>query len=272
MAGKRLLQSVSCLCGAEVRVDPVSQDRRVTCPSCQSTFDFVVTLDQASRNTRLTLILPRSALKPEGESLAFSPAPKEPPSPPPKAVTRVTKKGAGKTIKAVLARCECGESFPVEDTGELTSIQSCPECKRSYHVVFKIESGSKLKSAIIVPTKPIVHRGEKLRTLLTKPPPAEAPNNPSPATGNTDPFGSGKKGRTRVTKESRQTSAAARSKDPVEVPAGSQAVPCSCGETFVIRRKDLGQVLTCAGCGQKARAVEGCDPQTLAPILRMRPV
>jgi len=139
-------------------------------------------------------------------------------------------------------------------------------------VVFKIESGSKLKSAIIVPTKPIVHRGEKLRTLLTKPPPAEAPNNPSPATGNTDPFGSGKKGRTRVTKESRQTSAAARSKDPVEVPAGSQAVPCSCGETFVIRRKDLGQVLTCAGCGQKARAVEGCDPQTLAPILRMRPV
>jgi hypothetical protein len=272
MASKRQIQSVSCLCGAEVRVDPVSQDRRVTCPSCQSTFDFVVTLDQASRNTRLTLILPRSALKPEGESLAFSSAAKEPPSPPPRAATRVTKKSAGKTIKAVLARCECGESFPVEDTGELTSIQSCPECKRSYHVVFKIESGSKLKSAIIVPTKPIVHRGEKLRTLITKPPQADPPKSFPQESGNTDPFGSGKKGRTRMTKVSRQTSDSSRPKAPVEVPAGSQAVPCSCGETFVIRRKDLGQVLTCTGCGQKARAVEGCDPQTLAPILRMRPV
>jgi hypothetical protein len=75
-----------------------------------------------------------------------------------------------------------------------------------------------------------------------------------------------------VTKVSRQTPPSAGSKAPVEVPAGSQAVPCPCGETFVIRRKDVGQVLTCAGCGQKARAVEGCDPQTLAPILRLRPV
>jgi hypothetical protein len=269
MPSKRMTQSVSCLCGAQVRVDPVSPDRRVTCPSCQSSFDFVVTMDQASRNTRLSLILPRSALKPEGESLALSPMAKEPPSPPPLAVTRVTKKSAGKTIKAVLARCECGETFAVEDTGELTSIQSCPECKRAYHVVFKIESGSKFKSAIIVPTKPIVHRGEKLRTLLTKPAPAASPESVPPPPAGPDPFGSGKKGRTRVTKVSRQ---AAPSPRPAEVPAGSQAVPCSCGEFFVIRRKDVGQVLACAACGQKARAVEGCDPQTLAPILRMRPV
>ncbi|HLY75657.1 MAG TPA: hypothetical protein VKU80_16160 [Planctomycetota bacterium] len=269
MPGKRLIQSVSCLCGAEVRVDPVSQDRRITCPSCQSTFDFVVTMDKASRNTRLTLILPRSALKPEGESLALSSSAKQPPSPPPRAVTRVTKKSGGKAVQSAPVLCECGETFTVEDIGELTSIQSCPECKRAYHVVFKIESGSKLKSAIIVPTKPIVHRGEKLRTLLTKPPPEAPPEDlPQPSDGS-DPFGSGRKGRTRVTKVSRQAS---RSKPAVEVPAGSQAVPCSCGEVFVIRRKDLGQVLTCAACGKKGRAVEGCDPQTLAPILRMKPV
>ncbi|HLY11926.1 MAG TPA: hypothetical protein VKW04_21680 [Planctomycetota bacterium] len=279
MPNKRPIQSVSCLCGAEVRVDPVSQDRRVTCPACSSTFDFVVTMDQASRSPRLSLILPRSALKPEGESLALSPSAKEadaPPPPPPRAVTRVPKRATGKTIKAVLARCECGESFPVEDTGELTSVQSCPACSRAYHVVFKIESGSSMKSAIIVPTKPIVHRGEKLRTILSKPskgatqaPPSKGE---SPDSNTTDFFGPGKKGRTRVTKVSRNTSVPSKPKAPPEIPAGAQAAPCSCGGTFVVRRRDVGQVLTCGDCGAKSRAVESRDPQTLAPVIRMKPV
>jgi len=141
MPPKKPDAKVSCLCGSQVRVDPLSGERRVTCPSCGSTFDYVVTIDQASKAPRLSLILPKGALKPNGESLALAPSarapepeaefipvpdPEPPPPPPPKAVTRVPKKGGGKTIKAVIARCECGQDFPVEDTGELTSMQSCP--------------------------------------------------------------------------------------------------------------------------------------------------
>ncbi len=293
MPAKKPLPKVSCLCGFQVRVDPLSGDRRVTCPNCQSTFDYVVTIDQASHAPRLSLILPKAALKPEGESLALVPSAKatepepepvpeaefvpdpepQPPPPPPKSVTRISKKGAGKTIRAVIARCECGQDFPVEDTGELTSVQSCPVCSRAYHVVFKVTGGT--KSAIIVPTKPIVHRGEKLRTVLTKPP--KAPTQAPPPKGNTqmsttDFFGPGKKGRTRVTKVSRNTTVQPKSKGPVEIPAGAQAAPCACGGTFVVRRKDVGQVLACSACGAKSRAMEVRDPQTLAPIIRMKPV
>lgn len=290
MPSKKPDAKVSCLCGSQVRVDPLSGDRRVTCPSCGSTFDYVVTIDQASHAPRLSLILPKGALKPDGESLALSPSARaaepepasepeaeftpvpdpEPPPPPPKAVTRVSKKGGGKTIRAVVARCECGQDFPVEDTGELTSVQSCPVCNREYHVVFKLTGG--VKSAIIVPTKPIVHRsGDKLRSVVSKPSKGTQVKNKGDLT-TTDFFGPGKKGRTRVTKVSRNTRITPKPKVPVEIPAGAQAAPCACGETFVVRRKDVGQVLTCASCGAKSKASEVRDPQTLAPIIRMKPV
>jgi hypothetical protein len=300
MPSKKPDAKVSCLCGFQVRVDPLSGNRQVTCPSCGSTFDYVVTIDQASHAPRLSLILPRGALKPEGESLALVPsarpsepepepepaqepvaefveepeAPPEPPPPPPKSVTRISKKGAGKTIKGVIARCECGQDFPVEDNGELTSVQSCPVCDRAYHVVFKLSGG--IKSAIIVPTKPIVHRSsEKLRTVLAKPPPAKGNTkvrgNTQEST-TTDFFGAGKKGRTRVTKISRNTTVQPKPKAPKEIPPGAQAAECPCGDKFIVRRKDVGQVLTCDSCGTKYRAAEVRDPQTLAPVIRMRPV
>ena len=289
MPPKKPDPKVSCLCGSQVRVDPLSGDRRVTCPSCGSTFDYVVTIDQASKAPRLSLILPKGALKPDGESLALSPSarapepepeaeaaefvpePEPPPPPPPKAVTRVSKKGGGKTIKAVIARCECGQDFPVEDNGELTSVQSCPVCDRAYHVVFKLSGG--MKSAIIVPTKPIVHRsGDKLRSVVSKAPKGTTQVKRNNDSTTTDFFGPGRKGRTRVTKVSRNTKITPKPKAPVEIPAGAQAAPCACGETFVVRRKDVGQVLTCAGCGAKSKASEVRDPQTLAPIIRMKPV
>src|SRR5882724_8443572 len=97
MASKRPLQSVSCLCGTEVKVDPMDRDRRVTCSGCGNTFDFAVTMDQSNRNSRVSLILPRGIFKPEGESLAlsprrpeptaeFEPLPEPPPPPPPRSV------------------------------------------------------------------------------------------------------------------------------------------------------------------------------------------
>src|SRR5436190_9151588 len=164
------LPKVSCLCGATVKVDPLRQDRRVTCPNCNNTFDFVVTVDAARKKSMVSLVLPKAAMKTEGESLAFlgerpaSEAKAQPeyqpdlfaeakskpakPAPPPKApapkgVTKVPRKGSGKTISVPMATCECGAVFPLEDNGELTSLQSCPQCNLTYHVIFKIESGTK---------------------------------------------------------------------------------------------------------------------------------
>lgn len=273
----RKIHKVSCLCGAEVRVDPLSTDRRVTCPSCNSTFDFVVTVDAGRRSSRLSIVLPRAAMKTEGESLgktapkaepkAAPPAPKAATQAPkavtqvPKGVTRISKKSSGKTIQISMANCECGATFPLEDTGELATVQSCPQCNRTYHVVFKIEHGSKRKTAIVVPDKPIVHR----RTTAPAPKPSPAGDKPDPIA---DIF-TERRNRTRVAKKSGRTSVP-KPKAPPEIPPGAQGVPCSCGELFVVRRKDLDREMTCAGCGRKASFEEARDPQTLAPMLRIR--
>jgi len=270
------VQQVSCLCGTTVRVDPLKQDRRVTCPGCNSTFGFVVTVDASKKKSMISLVLPKAAMKTEGESLAmkgglqpqaefqpdlFAETKTRPQKPAPaskapaaKAVTKVPRKSSGRTISVPMATCECGAVFPLEDNGELTSLQSCPQCNLTYHVVFKIEPGTKQKTAIIVPEKPVI----KHRMNTVAPPKAQA------RPGDVTDFFT-KKGRTRVSKLSVKPKA-----PPPEIPPGAQGVPCSCGQVFVVRRRDLGQEKTCEGCGKVATFEEGRDPQTLAPVIRIK--
>ena len=265
----RKIHKVSCLCGAEVRVDPLSMDRHVTCPNCNSSFDFVVTVDASRRNSRLSIVLPRAAMKTEGESLgkagpkpeskAAAPATQAPKGATqvPKGVTKVPKKSSGKTIQICMANCECGATFPLEDTGELATMQSCPQCNRTYHVIFKIEHGTRKKTAIIVPDKPVPQR----KTMA--PPPSK------PAGGKADPMADIFTERRNRTKKTARTSVPKPKTSP-EIPPGAQGVPCPCGEIFVVRRKDLGSEKTCAGCGRASTFEEARDPQTLAPVIRIR--
>jgi len=270
------MQKASCLCGATLRVDPLKQDRRVTCPDCNNSFDFVVTMDAARKQSMISLVLSRAAMKTEGESLAhlgerpeqaefqqdlFAETKSKPPkpAPPPKApaakgVTKVPRKSAGKTINVPMATCECGAVFPLEDNGELTSLQSCPQCNLTYHVIFKIEPGTKRKTAIIVPEKPVI----KHRMQTVAPPKSQG------RPGDVTDFFT-KKGRTRVSKMSVKSKAA-----PPEIPPGAQGVPCSCGQIFVVRRRDVGQQKTCEGCGKESTFEEARDPQTLAPVIRIK--
>lgn len=276
----RAYQKVSCLCGAQIRVDPSSTDRRVTCPSCGSNFDFVVTLDPGRKRSKVSIVLPRAAMKTEGESLGKAsgkpaasktaapknPEPKAaPPPPPPPTPSRVTRKVSPKTVYALTGNCECGTVFPLFDTGELATVQACPECNRAYHVVFKLEPGTRKKTAILVPDKLAL---PKSRTLAAPPKPPKGATRTGKTAANdpgsrvTDFFTPGGKKRTQVTK--------ARTKTPPEIPPGAQGVPCPCGELFVVRRRDVGRSLTCGGCGKTASFEEARDPQSLAPIIRIK--
>jgi len=273
---------VSCVCGADVRVDPMNRDRRVTCRNCGNTFDFAVTMDSVGHNSRISLILPRGALKPEGESLATSvprtepsaPAPEPlaafeeivaPPPPEPPAPIRVTRKKTGQTIQTLMGHCECGAVFPLLDTGELTTMQSCPQCNRSYHVVFRLIPGTRQKTAMIVPEKPVLHR--RMGTTA----PSKAPKG---ATKTGQAVAPPEKSRTRVraTKAMKPMTVPAQPKPPPEVPVGAQSVACSCGEIFVVRRKEIDQERSCSGCGRRVTFQESRHPQTLAPILRIKPL
>jgi hypothetical protein len=267
----RKIHKVSCLCGAECRVDPLNTDRHVICPSCGSSFDFVVTVDAGKRNPRLSIVLPRAAMKTEGESLgktgpkasppkAVTQAPKAEAPPPTPPVTRISRKTSGKTVQLSMANCECGASFPLEDTGELATMQSCPQCNRTYHVVFKLEPGTRKKTAIVVPDKPMPQK----RTLAPSPKPSAGGKPDAIADIFTE-----RRNRTKVVKKAARTSVP-KPKPAPEIPPGAQGVPCSCGEMFVVRRKDLGSDMTCGGCGRKATFEEARDPQTLAPTLRIR--
>jgi len=160
----RAWQKISCLCGADVRVDLMSTDRRVICPTCSNTFDFVVTMDSERKNSRLSLILPKGALNTPSQTLADFPAPAPappPPAPAPRAMTRVTKKVPAKAPRGLSGTCDCGESFSLVDDGELMSIQSCPACARSYYVVFKLEPGTHAKTAMLVLYKQPPSKGAK---------------------------------------------------------------------------------------------------------------
>ena len=265
----RTIQKISCPCGAELRVDPRAANRRVTCPGCRNTFDFVVTMDASRKSSRLSLVLTRDVMHTEGESLGAASAtsdaeePEQAPPPPkaapaPKSVAKVSKKAAPKGSSASVANCECGATFPLEDTGELTSMQSCPQCNRTYHVVFRIEPGTKKKVPIVVPGKPIVHR----RTI----PPSSRPA--SAADPMADVF-TERRNRTKVSKKSVRMPAG-KLKPPPEIPPGAQGVPCPCGQIFVVRRKDIGTEMACEACGKAAVFEEARDYQTLAPIIRIR--
>ena len=279
----RSLAKVSCVCGASLRVDPSSNDRHVTCPSCNNTFDFVVSMDAAKRRARVSIVLSKAAMKTEGDSLGKAdgplkpapPAPKAPPTPPPvkpmPKVTRVSRKVGGKTTKAIMGNCECGASFPLEDTDELTIVQTCPQCNILYHVVFKLEPGTHVKTAMLVPEKPKL---PKSRTIA-RPAVPQFPDGPPPSPEDirvTDFFTPSKKARTKVGKPkvSNTKAKTVAPKPPPEIPPGAQGVPCSCGTTFVVRRKDLMGELTCEGCGKVAKFEEARDPQTLAPVIRIR--
>lgn len=163
-------QKISCLCGADVRVDLMSTDRRVVCPTCSNTFDFVVTMDSERKNSRLSLILPKGALNSPSQTLADFPAPAyAPPPPAPKALTRVTKRTPAKPGRGGLTgTCDCGLSFALIDDGELMSIQSCPSCARSYYVVFKLEPGTRTKTAMLVLHKQPPAKGGTMRAKKGK--------------------------------------------------------------------------------------------------------
>lgn len=270
----RRFEKASCLCGAEFRIDPLSQDRRVNCPSCGGTFDFVVTMDSAVKRSRVSLVLPRAALKTEGET--WESLAKARPESVQRAVTRVSKKDPAKRVGLPMAACECGAEFPIVDTGELATMQSCPQCNLIYHVVFKLEPGTREKTALLVPEKPKAQKSRISGTPKEAPPAPEMPKR-TQVRGRTqkvptitDALDTGKKNRTRAMTQATRPSPTVKRKAPPEIPIGAQGVMCRCGEMFIVRRKDIGTKKPCEGCGKVATFEEARDPQTLAPIIRIR--
>lgn len=271
-------QFVSCPCGTEVRVDPMKGDRRVICPNCNSPLDFIVAMDAKLKKPRVSIIIPMGLMKTEGASLGSAPAspppPAEPvpvePAPAAPPSTRGVRRGSGKTIRGIIATCECGGTFPVNEE-ELTTVQSCPKCKVSYHVVVKRDE-DKRKSAILVPVKPVGKNAGANKTMISKPVPgqtaAKARTQKVPAVAPKEKAGQtvAKKPKAGVTKYF----TIAPSGPPPEVPPGAQAVACTCGEYLIVRRRDVEKGMTCETCDRKAEFVMVRDPQSLAPIIKLK--
>jgi DNA-directed RNA polymerase subunit M/transcription elongation factor TFIIS len=253
--GARAVHKVSCPCGAALRFNPMAADRRLKCPSCGLVLDFVVSVDGRSKRSRVSIVVSPEAVRTEGESLANT-GNKEP-APAVEAPARGSTSGprpkpSGKTIKGVMGTCICGTLFPVDEE-ELTTIQACPQCGVEYHCVVKIERGSRQRTAILVPVKTAQVRR-----------PSIAPQVLMPATTRT-----GK--RTQLPPPKARSRTAAVPKPPPQIPPGAQAVPCACGEILVVRKKDVSRGMTCPGCGTVHKLQEVPDPQTLIPIIRIRP-
>jgi hypothetical protein len=248
---RRQPNEFSCECGERISVDPMTKERRIPCPRCGKPVDFTVNFD-TTRHTILVSPVVRSA---------------PPPSPGDRAAAEA-RKPAGRAGRGVNARCSCGTSFAIDEQG-LDEVKSCPGCDVSYHIVVKTEAGGK-RVAYLVPQKPMVRRDEILRaTIVRKKPGSEGePDNPTAAPEAVV----SRRSHTRVIvpKSAAKPVPPVRRKPAPEVPPGAQAVPCPCGQTFIVRKTDLVQGLTCDSCGLVATFQETRDPQTLAPVLRIR--
>jgi predicted nucleic acid-binding Zn-ribbon protein len=150
----------------------------------------------------------------------------------------------------VLGTCICGTSFPVDDE-ELTSIQACPNCGVEYHVVVKMERGTRERSAILVPVKTVTVRRPSIAPRPMPP--------PSTRSGKRTVLPA--KGKTRVSVP----------KAPPVIPPGAQRVDCDCGEPLVVRKKDVVRGMACPACGRILKFQEVPNPQTLVPVIRIRP-
>lgn len=246
--GMKAVHKVSCPCGAGVRVDAQTAERSVRCPKCNRLLDFVVSIDARSRRAKVSIVVSMDAMMLEGQSLGLGTSKKKGPPPP---VEPPRTRVPPRTVKGVFGTCICGTSFPVDDQ-ELTTIAPCPRCGIEYHVVVKIERGTKKKTAMLVPVKSEVARRPTISPAAPPPPSATR---------------SGK--RTQAPMRAR-TKVAAPKPAPVEIPPGAQAVACSCGETLVVRRKDVVRGMLCPSCGRGLKFKEEIDPQTLAPRISLR--
>ena len=246
----RLPNEFSCACGARISIDPMTKERCIPCPRCGTPIDFTVNFDTKRRTILVSQVV----------------RPVPPPSPVSRAAADAEKSG-GRPGRGVKARCSCGSTFAIDEQ-RLDELQSCPDCRCGYRIVVKTESGGK-RVAILVPEKPIVHRDEIIRaTIFRKKPGSEGEPDPRKAP---EPVVS-RMSHTRVVvgKPAAKPAPAVRRKPAPQVPVGAQAVPCSCGETFIVRKKDIVQGLPCANCGLVATFEETRDPQTLAPTIRIK--
>lgn len=257
---------LSCPCGADVRVDPLDQKRGLSCPKCGLSINFVVSVDPLDRKrSKVSLIVPLNAVDGVGESLGTiirkSPmAPKKPSKtvsvrsvtrksaiPPARAssppVPPPSPRPAGRPAKGVLAECPCGSAFPVDES-DLASLQYCPGCGIRYHIVVKLEHGTRNKTALLVPAKVMGQRDGR-----SVPP-------PKPAAPSRKTVGVTKVRRTAAT----------------ELIPGVQSVPCLCGATLAVRRRDVQHGMSCPACRRSLAFSEVRDPQTLAPLIRVREV
>jgi hypothetical protein len=241
-------QRVSCPCGTTLKVDPMKGERRARCPSCGLVLDFVVTLNEKSRKPSVSIVVSPEAMNVGSETLATLPHAKakevSPPEPAPAPSESARTRVGGRTVKAVLGSCICGASFPVDDR-ELTSIQACPKCGIEYHVVVKLEPGTRKKTAILVPVKTVPVRRQ------TIPPP---------------PAGTKSIKKTQVIKAGKGRTGAVPMPASPSV-AGAQIVACFCGEQLQVRKRDVAPGLECPSCHRGLRFQEVIHPQTLQPMI-----
>jgi hypothetical protein len=251
---------VSCLCGADIAVDPRSERRAVDCPKCGVSVDFVVSIDPKFKSPRVSIVLPRSAFASFESPSEDKGGAAAQPKPEPK-----TRKGEPQDAPAgdgLATSCTCGATLIV-DAEELTSVQTCTLCGTAFHVVLKRVPGSTRKEVILVPKKIAPSR----KSIMAPSPPPSARAGATRLTQKQGP-------RTKVTttRAGGKTVAPRKNKSSGEAPPGSQFVLCRCGETLLVYRKDVGRDIPCRGCGTLLHLHETLDPQTLRPKVEATPV
>ncbi len=299
---------LSCPCGADIRIDARSTKRIVACPQCHLTLDFVVSMDPRTRKPRVALVMSADSLKPPPAPVKPKTAKVRTVRPPlanarPGMVTAPCSCGATLEIEAdelagdkTCDSCDTAYHMVVKldrETGQKSAIlvpkgplpgrkpkpDALPTPPRTIARATRKVRVSRLRLPAIAartpndPLPPIEHArsrslwgAEAPRPGTPPAPPKAAPPlplefqlAPDPDPGRPAEGPSARDGRSKP-------------RMPPEIPPGAQRVQCPCGEYFIVRRRDVGHEQDCPGCAKRITFIETRDPQSLAPVIRARPV
>jgi ssDNA-binding Zn-finger/Zn-ribbon topoisomerase 1 len=250
MSAKGNIHTVSCPCGASIRVDIDEEAEAISCPECRQTLKLAVSQDPSSKRIRVGVVLSMDALLTSKGK---------------KGQTRVPGVIADQTYKA---KCTCGVLLYV-DPKAVDAVQTCEACGADYTAILKRGRTPGLSTLVLMPVlaAPVAGRA---KTAVAAPKPAAAPAaKPAPRTQVPKP---------KPSPAADAVATAARDQiillhkgeigaQAVEVRESGTFIACFCGKEMKLREDAHREMHKCADCGTTYRVFMAFDPRTKAPMV-----
>jgi hypothetical protein len=225
--------SVSCPCGAQLKIDPDETTQEMACPECGQTLQIVVSIDSRTKQAKLGILVKAGAVTP-----------------------RQRRGSDGKGEETHTAKCVCGAQLTIEPGG-VDAVYTCSACNAEYTASLKkSRSGGSstllLRPLVASPLSRTTRRAvaKPAKAAVPPPPPKVYPKAPGPAPT--------------------PSPAALAAKEKFLMMAKSEVgaqefsdgrIQCFCKGTITLKEGYNREIVKCSGCGTGFRVFKATNPK-----------